>query len=67
MNKIQKVISVGDTIWSLTGKELPITKIDDEGFFCGDEYFFYDEHSRLYYLTKRGLMDAKDKKGEEGK
>ena len=61
MNKIQKVLSVGDSIYSANGKELTVTKITSSGFFCGEEYYAYDEHRYLYYLTKRGLMDARQK------
>ena len=59
MNKIQKALRIGDVIYSATGKEQIVTQIDGLGFFCGDEYYLYDEHRTLYYLTERGLHEAK--------
>ena len=61
MNKIQKYLSVGDTIYSTNGKELTVTKITSSVFFCGEEYYTYDEHRKLYYLTKRGLEESRNK------
>ena len=54
-NKIQKVLQVGDYVYSSNGgKPMKVTKIDFMGFETEDDYFTYDEHGELYFLTKRG-------------
>lgn len=55
MNKIQKVISVGDEVFTPTGRSMRITKVCCTGFFCGDNYYSYDEHRKKYWLTAVGI------------
>ena len=57
MNKIQRVINVGDEVYLYPGgKAEKITKVLSTGFFCGGKYFSYDRHRKNYFLTRAGLM-----------
>ena len=54
-NKIQKVLSVGDFVYSRNGgKPMQVKKVDFMGFETEKDYFTYDEHGELYFLTERG-------------
>lgn len=54
MNGIAKLLSIGDPIFSITGKVLYVKKIDTLGFETEDDYFFFDEVRKLYFLTEYG-------------
>lgn len=67
MNKIQKVIKVGDFVYSSTnGKPMKIIKINGVGFYTKEGFVSYDNHRKLYYLTKRAYLDQKSKGKKEG-
>ena len=62
-NSIKKLLSPGDVVYSTRGgQEMIITKIDDFGFYTEEDYFFFSEHKKLYYLTKFGYEHRKDRK-----
>lgn len=51
MNKIQKLLSVGDYVYSAAnGQPLKVTRIFSTGFEAGGEYYSFDEHNVLYFL-----------------
>ena len=53
--QIKKLLSVGDVVYSAQGgRELVVKKIDDYGFETDEDYFFYDEVRKLYWLTLHG-------------
>ena len=54
MNRIAKLLSIGDPIYSVTGKVLYVKKIDSDGFETDEDYFYYDEVRKLYFLTEYG-------------
>ncbi len=63
MNKIQKLLTVGDYVYSAAnGQPLKVTRIFSTGFEAGGEYYSYDEHRKLFFLhessvKKRGLKN----------
>lgn len=48
-HKIEKLLSVGDVVWSATGKEKKVTHVDHGGFETEEDYFSYDEHHSLFF------------------
>ena len=60
MNKIRKLLSVGDTVYSAAnGKPMMVSEMGEYGFTADEEYFEYDEVRKLYYLTKKVMSLAK--------
>ena len=58
MNKIAKVLSVGDVVFSAAnGKPMKVIKIYSDGFDTDDDYYSFEEHGELYYLTRRGYFE----------
>ncbi len=49
MNKIAKVLSVGDFVFTPFGKR-QITRLSKFGFYCGKVYFSYEEHGKNFVL-----------------
>lgn len=57
--KISSVLSVGDYVYSsANGKPMKVTRVYDCGFETEDDFYSYDEHKSLYYLTKVGYEDS---------
>lgn len=50
MNKIRKLLSVGDTVYPINGKPVKVTGIFANGFVAENNYFTYDEHRQKFYL-----------------
>ena len=60
MGKIFKLLSVGDTVYSaLNGKPMKVTKFYFVGFATDEDYFSFDDHKKLFYLTKKGYELSK--------
>lgn len=60
MNKIQKVIKIGDFVYSsANGEPMEIIKISRLGFYTKKRFFSYGEHGKLYWLTKHGYLTRK--------
>lgn len=58
-HKIQKLIKVGDVVYSANGgKPLEITTINCGGFYAGGEFYSYDEVRILYFLTEAGYRQS---------
>ena len=56
-NQVKKLLSVGDTVYSARGgQEMTVTRIDDTGFETSQDYFFFSEVRKLFYLTKHGYL-----------
>ena len=53
-HKIEKLLCIGDVVWSATGKEMKVTHVGHEGFETEEDYFSYDEHRSLFFLTEYG-------------
>ena len=52
---ISKILKVGDYVYSASnGQAMKVLKLDEKGFETEEDYFGYDEHKKLYYLTKKG-------------
>ena len=60
-HKIQKLLSVGDFVYSSNGgKTMKIKKVDFDGFETEEDFFTYEEHGKLYFLTERGYKSEVD-------
>lgn len=60
MNKIQKVVKVGDFVYlSANGNPTEIIRISNFGFYTKEDFFCWDEHRELYWLTQRAYLDNK--------
>ena len=58
--KYQKILNVGDVVYSANnGQPMKITRIYSCGFDTDVDYFSYDEHRKLFWLTKRAYLDSK--------
>lgn len=58
-HKIQKLIAVGDFVYSANnGKPMKIKEINSVDFYTEEDFFTYDEHSKLYFLTERGYKTS---------
>lgn len=50
---------------------MTVKKIDNTGFYTEEDYFFFDEVRKLYFLTKHGywywnaMKDNQDRKEKE--
>ena len=62
-NKIRKILSVGDVVYTVLGKAAVVLDIDDQGFETNEDYYRYDEHRKYYFLTKTGMLEYLDRKG----
>ena len=62
MNPIRKLLRVGDTVWSATGKEMTVTSIDDKGFKTSEDYFFFSEVRKLFWLTRSGYESSRTRR-----
>ena len=55
MNKIQKLLSVGDTVFSAQGgQKMKVLSMNDVGFETEEDFFSYDEVRKTYFLTRYG-------------
>lgn len=60
MNKIQKLLSVGDTVFSAQGgQKMKVLSMDDVGFETEEDFFPYDEVRKTYFLTRYGYEKRK--------
>ena len=64
-NKVKKILSVGDYVYSATGIKMKVISKSALGFETEEDFFAYDEHRKLYFLTEYGLKHAK-RGGESG-
>ena len=62
-NKIRKILSVGDVVYTVLGRAAVVLDIDNEGFETNEDYYTFDEHRELYFLTKTGMCEYLDRKG----
>lgn len=63
MNKIKKLLKVGDTIYSASGGEpMKVISIGSSGFETEFGFFSYDEIRKLFFLTKRGYEQNREMK-----
>ena len=63
MNRIAKVLSVGDVVYSAeTGGAMRVTRIYTNGFETDEGYFSFDDVRSLYWLTERGYRESKRRK-----
>lgn len=54
---ISKVLSVGDMVYSAAnGQPLKVTKVYSVGFETEEDYFFYDEHRKLFWLHPKSFL-----------
>lgn len=55
MHKIQKLLSVGDDVFSaMGGQKMKVLSMNDVGFETEEDFFPYDEVRKTYFLTKVG-------------
>lgn len=58
LNKIQKVMSPGDFIYSASGGvPLKVEEVTAFGLKTEEDFFYYEEHGELFFLTERGYKD----------
>lgn len=57
--QISKVLRVGDVVYSsINGQPMKVTKVYSVGFDTEVDYFSFDEHRKLFWLTKIGYLDS---------
>ena len=55
MNKVQKILSVGDYVFSaMGGQKMKVLSMSDVGFETEEDFFPYDEIRKTYFLTRCG-------------
>ena len=60
MHKIQKLLSVGDTVFSAQGgQKMKVLSMNDVGFETEEDFFPYDEVRKTYFLTRYGYEKSK--------
>ena len=59
MNKVKKVLKVGDTVYSAGGGPMKVTSMEIDGFCTEEDSFRYDEVRKLFFLTKAGYEVSK--------
>ena len=53
--KLKKLLRIGDMVYSAKGgTPMKITAMDDDGFSTEEDYFFFEEVRKLFFLTKKG-------------
>lgn len=53
--KLKKLLQIGDTVYSANnGTPMKIKEIGDEGFSTEEDFFFFEEVRKLFFLTKKG-------------
>lgn len=58
MHKVQKILEVGDIVYSARdGEEMEVLSMGNIGFTTREDFFAYDEVTKLYFLTKRGYLE----------
>lgn len=58
--KVRDVIQEGDIVYSAAnGEPMKVIKKEQEGFETEQDYFDYDEHGQLFWLTLNGYLDSK--------
>ena len=58
MHKVQKILKVGDIVYSARdGEEMEVLSMGDIGFTTREDFFAYDEVTKLYFLTKRVCLE----------
>lgn len=58
-NKIQKLVKPGDYIYSANGGEpLEVKEVTVLGLVTDEDFFSYEEHSSLYFLTEAGYKQS---------
>ncbi len=62
--KISSLLRVGDVVYSASnGQPMKVTKMRSCGFDTDVGYFSFDEHRKLFWLTKTAYLDQLDKRG----
>ncbi len=57
--QISKVLRVGDVVYSsANGQPMKVTKIYSVGIDTEAGYFSFDDHRKLFWLTKIGYSDS---------
>lgn len=60
MNKVKKLLSTGDTVYSANGGvPMVVTAMNEETFDTEQDTFRYDEVRELFFLTKAGYYFSK--------
>ncbi len=58
VEKIRKLMRPGDYIYSANGgKPLRVKEVTAVGLITDKDFFSYEEHGSLYFLTERGYKD----------
>lgn len=61
-NKISKLVKPGDYIYSANGgKPLEVKEVTNLGLVTGEDFFSYEEHRSLYFLTEAGYKQSLNK------
>lgn len=57
--QISSVLQVGDTVYSASnGQPMKVIDVYTDGFDTDVDYFSYDEHRKLFWLTMRCYLDS---------
>ena len=57
--QISSVLRVGDVVYSATnGQPMKVIDVYPDGFDTDVDYFSFDEHRKLFWLTKRSYLDS---------
>lgn len=52
MNKIQKVLNVGEMVFTPAGQPLKVERIGITGIYAGGYYFSYEDHRKKFYMNE---------------
>ena len=64
-NKIQKLVKPGDCIYSANrGEPLQVKEVTPYGLVTDEDFFGYEEHRVLYFLTEAGYKESLLKENE---
>ena len=58
--KARKLISLGDTVYTVQGGQLvehTVTKLYADSLDTAEDIFFYEDVGRDWFLTRRGALD----------
>ena len=58
-NSVKRILSVGNVVYSATGKEMKVLSMDSDGFTTEEDYFLYSEVRKLFFLTLYGYYHSR--------
>lgn len=64
---MSKVLKAGDTVYSAAnGQPIKVDAVYNSGFRSDKRYYSFDEHRKLFWLTKVGYLDSVKRSDNNG-